>query len=73
MGVMRRQVWNEMNVAARDALMGRGRDDIFDPALRASIGELIDDIERRPRFAQASNFALGAEHTKVLSSRVSGA
>lgn len=44
---MRRQVWNQMNVAARDALMGRGRDDIFDPALRASIGELIDDVRER--------------------------
>ncbi len=44
---MRRQVWNDMNVAARDALMRRGIDDIFDPTLRRSIGELIDDVRDR--------------------------
>ncbi|HSM65206.1 MAG TPA: histidinol dehydrogenase [Ilumatobacteraceae bacterium] len=44
---MRRQVWTEMNVGARDALMRRGIDDIFDPALRRSIGELIDDVRER--------------------------
>ncbi len=44
---MRRQVWNDMNVAARDALMRRGIDDIFDPALRRSIGDLIDDVRDR--------------------------
>lgn len=36
-----------MNVEARDALMRRGIDDIFDPALRRSIGELIDDVRDR--------------------------
>jgi len=45
--VMRRQVWNDMNVAARDALMRRGIDDIFDPDLRRSIGELIEDVRDR--------------------------
>jgi histidinol dehydrogenase len=44
---MRRQVWNDMNVDARDALMRRGMDDIFDPELRRSIGELIDDVRER--------------------------
>jgi histidinol dehydrogenase len=44
---MRRQVWNDMNVEARDALMRRGIDDIFDPDLRRSIGELIDDVRER--------------------------
>ncbi len=44
---MRRQIWNEMNVEARDALMRRGIDDIFDRALRRSIGELIDDVRER--------------------------
>ena len=44
---MRRQVWNDMNVGARDALMRRGIDDIFDPALRRSIGELIEDVRDR--------------------------
>ena len=36
-----------MNVEARDALMRRGIDDIFDPELRRSIGELIDDVRDR--------------------------
>ena len=45
--VMRRQVWNDMNVSARDALMRRGIDDIFDPDLRRSIGELIEDVRDR--------------------------
>ena len=44
---MRRQVWNDMNVAAREALMRRGIDDIFDPELRRSIGALIDDVRER--------------------------
>jgi histidinol dehydrogenase len=55
--VMRRQVWNDMNVAARDALMRRGIDDIFDPALRRSIGQLIDDVRDRGDAAVAD--ALG--------------
>ena len=45
--MMRRQVWNEMDAAARDALIGRGLDDIFDPELRRSIGALIDDVAAR--------------------------
>ncbi len=45
--VMRRQIWNDMNVAARDALMRRGIDDIFKPELRRSIGELIEDVRER--------------------------
>jgi histidinol dehydrogenase len=44
---MRRQVWHEMDVAARRALMRRGLDDIFDPELRRSIGTLIDDVRER--------------------------
>jgi histidinol dehydrogenase len=44
---MRRQVWNETDIEARNALMRRGIDDIFDPALRRSIGELIDDVRDR--------------------------
>ena len=45
--VMRRQIWNDMNVGARDALMRRGIDDIFDSDLRRSIGDLIDDVRER--------------------------
>ena len=44
---MRRQVWNDMDLEARDALMRRGIDDIFDADLRRSIGELIDDVRER--------------------------
>jgi histidinol dehydrogenase len=44
---MRRQVWNDMDVAARDALMRRGIDEIFDLELRRSIGALIDDVRDR--------------------------
>jgi histidinol dehydrogenase len=44
---MRRQVWQEMDHAARRALMRRGLDDIFDPDLRRAIGELIDDVRTR--------------------------
>ena len=36
-----------MGDTARAALFGRGLDDIFDPALRASIGTLIDDVRER--------------------------
>ncbi len=36
-----------MNVGARDALMRRGIDDIFEPGLRRSIGDLIDDVRER--------------------------
>lgn len=47
MTVMRRQVWSMMDREARDRLMHRGLDDIFDPGLRASIGALIDDVRER--------------------------
>ena len=47
MTVMRRQRWADMSEDARDRLCARGLDDIFDPALRASIGELIDDVRER--------------------------
>jgi len=44
---MRRQRWDEMDGGARAALFARGLDDIFAPELRASIGELIDDVRER--------------------------
>ena len=47
MTVMRRQRWADMSDDARDGLCARGLDDIFDPVLRASIGELIDDVRQR--------------------------
>jgi histidinol dehydrogenase len=45
--VMRFQRWGEMDDAARDRLIARGLDDIFDPHLRASIGTLIEDVRER--------------------------
>lgn len=36
-----------MDVAARQQILHRGLDDIFEPSLRASIGELIDDVRER--------------------------
>ena len=47
MTVMRRQRWADMSEEARDRLCARGLDEIFDPTLRASIGELIDDVRER--------------------------
>lgn len=45
--VLRRQNWSEMTIAQREALCHRGMDDIFHPELRASIGELIEDVRVR--------------------------
>jgi len=39
--------WGAMDAVARDALCRRGLDDIFDPALRDSIGSLIEDVRTR--------------------------
>ena len=36
-----------MDESARDALFNRGLDDIFDPALRTSIGAVIEDVRER--------------------------
>jgi histidinol dehydrogenase len=39
--------WTAMSPDQRDALCRRGLDDIFDPALRESIGALIEDVRTR--------------------------
>jgi histidinol dehydrogenase len=44
MGVMRRMTWSEMSESDREELCDRGLDAIFDPALRESIGRIIDDV-----------------------------
>lgn len=44
MAVMRRLHWDAMDETEREALCHRGLDAIFDPALRASIGRIIDDV-----------------------------
>jgi histidinol dehydrogenase len=43
-GVMRRMRWAEMSAGDKSALLHRGLDEIFDPELRRSIAELIDDV-----------------------------
>jgi histidinol dehydrogenase len=45
--VMRRLTWAEMDETARASLCARGLAAIFDPELRASIAELIDDVRMR--------------------------
>lgn len=47
MGALRIQHWSAMDDTARRQVMHRGLDDIFDPALRTSIGELIEDVRLR--------------------------
>ena len=44
---MRRLTWSQMSEPERAALCARGLADIFDPALRASIAELIEDVRMR--------------------------
>ncbi len=44
---MRRQIWTEMDDAARRGLFDRGLADIFDDGLRASIGDLLLDVRDR--------------------------
>ncbi len=45
--VMRHLRWSKMSEAERAALCARGMADIFDPELRASIAELIEDVRTR--------------------------
>ena len=47
MATLRIQHWTSMGADARRQLMHRGLDNIFDPALRRSIGDLIDDVRDR--------------------------
>lgn len=45
--VLRRLRWADLDERARSALLGRGLAAIFDPELRTSIAELIDDVRVR--------------------------
>jgi histidinol dehydrogenase len=45
--VMRRMTWSAMAEAERAALCSRGLGDIFEPKLRASIAELVEDVRVR--------------------------
>ncbi len=42
---MRVQRWSDMDARARSALLARGTHEIFDPALRLSIGRIIEDVQ----------------------------
>jgi histidinol dehydrogenase len=44
---MRHIRWADLDEDGRQEFLDRGLDDIFDPALRASIGELIEDVRAR--------------------------
>ena len=44
MSVLRTMTWASMSEDDRTRLCARGLADIFDPALRASIAELIEDV-----------------------------
>ena len=45
--VMRTRRWADMSSDARAHLLARGLDAIFDPALRSSIADLIEDVRQR--------------------------
>src|SRR6186713_1860929 len=45
--VMRIRRWDAMSEDDRSELIARGLDAIFDPTLRVSIGELIEDVRAR--------------------------
>ena len=47
MSVLRRQNWSSMTADDQANLFARGLDDIFAPALRASIEQLVDDVRTR--------------------------
>ena len=47
MSVLRRQTWSSMTADDRANLFARGLDDIFEPGLRASIEQLVDDVRTR--------------------------
>src|SRR3954454_19955057 len=44
---MRRMTWSAMDEADRAALCSRGLEAIFDEALKASIGRIIDDVREQ--------------------------
>ncbi len=44
--LLERGLWSAMDAAARDDLITRGMDKIFDPALRESVLEIIEDVRQ---------------------------
>ena len=71
MQVMRRLVWSQLDAVGRQRLVDRGLEDIFDPGLRRSIGELIDDVATRGDIAvcdaleRFDGIRIGPEHLRI--------
>ena len=68
-----------MSGAERAALCHRGIDDIFDPALRASIGALIEDVRTRgdeavcDALARFDGITLTPDQLRVTPGEIAGA
>jgi histidinol dehydrogenase len=77
--VMRRMEWSRMSADERSALCRRGLDDIFAPALRASIGELIEDVRTRgdaavcDALARFDGITLGPDQLRVTPEEIATA
>ncbi len=79
MSVLRRQVWVEMDRAARTQLLERGLGEIFDPDLRDSIAALIEDVRTRgdaavrDALARFDGVEVGPEGLRVTESELAAA
>ncbi len=77
--VFRRMTWAAMSESDRAALCHRGLDEIFDPALRASIGEIIDDVREHGdaavcrALARWDRIELAPEQLRVTAEEIAGA
>jgi histidinol dehydrogenase len=77
--IMRRRQWSAMDAAERGAWLHRGLDDIFDPALRESIGHIIDDVRLHGdaavcrALAQHDHISLTPEQLRVSADEIDAA
>ena len=77
--VLRRMEWSAMSAAERAALCHRGIDEIFDPALRASIGTLIEDVRTRgdeavcDALARFDGITIAPDQLRVTPQEIAGA
>lgn len=77
--VLRIMRWADMDDAARDGLLRRGLDAIFDPALRNSIGALITDVRDRgddavcDALARFDGITLAPHQLRVTEDEIAGA
>ena len=76
---MKRMEWSRMTPDQRSALCRRGLDAIFEPNLRASIGELIEDVRTRgdeavcDALARFDGIALRPDQLRVTAEEIAGA